>query len=121
MKETIKGTTSQRSVVMFCLVAVWLFCGRVEAIEISESLGDHVECERSKVDHNVTLASGHHAGSFLKANQSIQSMDRCVEQVLFQKGRKKHKHYICSSFSFFKGNYSFLYKITLFRVGLSLF
>lgn len=45
-----------------------------------------VECEKSKVDHNVTLASGHHAGVFLKANKSIVTMKRCLQQCCQMKG-----------------------------------
>merc|ERR1712193_490314 len=71
--------------ITFCLLLAWCR-GRTDAIEISDSLGDHVECTRSKIDHNVTLSSGHHAGSFLKANQSIRSMKRCVEQCCKMSG-----------------------------------
>lgn len=68
------------------VVLILLAFHRLNGIEISESLGDHVVCTKSKVDHNVTLASGHHAGSFLKANQSIKTMKRCVKQCCQMKG-----------------------------------
>jgi len=55
-------------------------------LEISESTGGRVECAKSKIDHNVTLASGHHAGSFLKANKSITHMHNCVKQCCQMKG-----------------------------------
>jgi len=64
-----------------CVLQYLSYC-----IEISESLGDHVVCTKSKIDHNVTLASGHHAGSFLKANRSIKTMKRCVQQCCQMKG-----------------------------------
>lgn len=70
----------------FGVVFILLVCPHVRSIEISESLGDHVECTKSKIDHNVTLSSGHHAGSFLKANQSIKSMKKCVKQCCQMKG-----------------------------------
>ena len=63
-----------RLTVLLLLLTVTLL-----ALEVSESTG-RVECARSKVDHNVTLSKGHHAGSFLKANKSITTMDKCVLQ-----------------------------------------
>ena len=52
-----------------------------DCIQVTASRNDQeVQCEKSRIDHNVTLASGHHAGVFLKANKSIVTMKRCLQQ-----------------------------------------
>ncbi|XP_057312552.1 uncharacterized protein LOC130654054 [Hydractinia symbiolongicarpus] len=55
-------------------------------LEIPESNGEHVECARSKIDRNVTVSAGHQAGSFLKANKSIATMEKCVQQCCQMSG-----------------------------------
>ena len=56
-------------------------------IQVSESRHEQeIQCEKSRIDHNVTLASGHHAGVFLKANKSIVTMKRCLQQCCQMKG-----------------------------------
>ena len=58
-------------------------------IQVSASRHDddkEIQCEKSRIDHNVTLASGHHAGMFLKANKSIVTMKRCLQQCCQMKG-----------------------------------
>ena len=53
---------------------------------MAELNSDRIDCERSKVDHNVTLAYGDHAGAFLKANRSIGDMKKCLKQCCQMKG-----------------------------------
>lgn len=73
-----------------CLYGVLLLvCSilTINAIQVSETRHDkEVQCEKSRIDHNVTLASGHHAGMFLKANKSIVTMKRCLQQCCQMKG-----------------------------------
>lgn len=79
--------SSIKNYIGFSLAVCFVFLPYLSiSIEISDSLGDHVVCTKSKIDHNVTLASGHHAGSFLKANKSIKTMKRCVQQCCQMKG-----------------------------------
>ncbi|XP_066935287.1 uncharacterized protein [Clytia hemisphaerica] len=59
----------------------------IRTMQVAQSRHDReVQCEKSRIDHNVTLASGHHAGVFLKANKSIVTMKRCLQQCCQMKG-----------------------------------
>ena len=72
---------------IFCgIILKGLLIQYVIALEIAELNSDRNDCERSKVDHNVTLAYGDRAGAFLKANRSIANMKRCLKQCCQMKG-----------------------------------
>ncbi|XP_002170533.1 uncharacterized protein LOC100199026 [Hydra vulgaris] len=68
------------------LITIFLVSKLVSCLEIGESTGERVECDRSKIDHNVTLSGGHQAGLFLKANKSISTMKRCIKQCCNMNG-----------------------------------
>ena len=68
------------------LITIFLVSKVVTCLEISESAGERVECDRSKIDYNVTLAGGYHAGLFLKANKSISTMKTCIKQCCNMNG-----------------------------------
>lgn len=57
----------------------------VQLLEVAESQGDTIDCSRSKIDHNVTLAEGRQAGSFLKA-KSVSTMEECLRHCCQLKG-----------------------------------
>lgn len=74
------GNSLSCAVILSCITVLY-------SIQVSESRHDkEIQCEKSRIDHNVTLASGHHAGVFLKANKSIVTMKRCLQQCCQMKG-----------------------------------
>lgn len=58
----------------------------VDSLEVPKSRSEVINCSRSKVDYNVTLAEGKRAGSFLKANKSVTTITQCVRRCCQIKG-----------------------------------
>jgi len=75
-----------KDVFVYCVYIV-VTVTLADCIQVAASRNDQeVQCEKSRIDHNVTLASGHHAGVFLKANKSIVTMKRCLQQCCQMRG-----------------------------------
>ena len=58
----------------------------VHSLEVPKTQGQTINCHRSKVDYNVTLAEGRNAGSFVKANRTIKTMKKCLQHCCQMKG-----------------------------------
>ena len=68
------------------LFAICILCVGLKALDIYETGSRHIDCKKSKIDRNVTLASGKGAGQFFKANSSVNTMKQCIAQCCRMKG-----------------------------------